>query len=213
MKNELLYKKILASIVFLIIIGYLLSIHWFWISGILIIIWLSFIFTSKEQFEKIELENNSKKKIPKADYKMTIDLDKIALKAIYDNEPIGMYNMTKSEFYKKNHFYELSDYHFLLGVCFQGRYNEFKHHKNEIENKQTLFNKPISKKTFDLFNNHKIDLEKACLIAKKYDEMKITDIRVKETVGEYFDRKISKNKTYMKIFVKINKFDYEKYYK
>ena len=155
-------------------------------------------------------ENNGK-------LKRQVSLDSSKPTHKVKNREIGMYNMNLSDFYKKNYNLEnintslLTDYHFFLGVCFQGRYNEFKEVFNSIEKESSLYNNYLEFKVKEYILSQREDLKRACLIAKQQGDKGIgMDMKVNESVGEYFDRKIQKNKTFMKIFDDINNNDFEK---
>ena len=87
---------------------------------------------------------------------------------------------------------------------------EFKEVFKGIEKENSLYNSHLKSEHKEYILNQKEDLKKACLIAKKQDEKGIgMDMKVGESVGEYFDRKIQKSKVFMRIFNDINNNNFE----
>lgn len=204
MENGIRAKKIIGTLTLL----FFATISFFnsWnIAGIVLIILAIILATGKP-----EQKNNSNDKNKNRTSEKRKNLKQNS------KRKIGMYNMDLSDYYKKNYDLDnvnanlLADYHFFLGVCFQGRYDELKENYKSIEKESLLYYSNLSDKNREFVLNQKEDLKKACLIAKKHDKKGIgMDMKVGETVGEYFDRTIQKSKTFMKIFDEINSTNYE----
>jgi len=191
MKNQILFKKVLATITFSIIIIILLSNSIYWASIILFIILINFLFTNNKEFYNLNKKRDKSKKLNRH--------------SMIRN--IGMYNMKKSETYDNQ---LLKNIHYFLGVTFQGRFEEFENLIWEILNEKTIYGVPINNNIQNIFIENKDRLITACKIAKKYDDKIGYDLKESETIGEYFDRKIEKNKKFMEIFTYINNIDFEK---
>jgi len=200
MEKKTKTKKILGTITFSLFIIICLLNEWYIIAGILAFL-IIVLLTGKETNENTKEIINSEPSKPNPKF---------------EKQEIGMYNMNLSDYYKKNYKLEnidtnlLTDYHFFLGVCFQGRYDEFKEVFKGIEKENSLYNSHLKSEHKEYILNQKEDLKKACLIAKKQDEKGIgMDMKVGESVGEYFDRKIQKSKVFMRIFNDINNNNFE----
>ncbi len=121
---------------------------------------------------------------------------------------IGMYFMElRTELRKKNVEIEngflLQEYYYILGCASQGRLDEMK---------ERILDSDAVLGTF--FATYNKQLMKMAKIAKEVDEIPIGyDLKNGESIGEYFDRKISKRPAFMKEFEFFKNFDIQQYLK
>ena len=126
---------------------------------------------------------------------------------IKNKEPIGMYFMNlHSELQKKyretENFYFLDEYYYLLGCASQGRLDEVKEIIANTEDE-------LLKTFLDSFEPQILKMAK---ISKEVDDKPIgNDMKNGESIGEYFDRKISKRPTFMKEYEFFKNFDIHKF--
>ncbi len=120
---------------------------------------------------------------------------------------IGGYFFEKSEFIRKNrsnipNSQLLMDYYWILGCATQGRVDETKKGIKEANNT------PLQ--TF--FDSYKPQVMKMAKIAKEVDDKPIGyDLKNGESIGEYFDRKVSKRPAFMKEFEFFKNFNIEEF--
>lgn len=109
---------------------------------------------------------------------------------------VGMYFMNLHQTLEKNRSEipnkkVLLDYYWTLGCASQGRVNEVKAMFKECKNT------PLEK----VFNQYSPQILKMAKIGKEVDDKPIGhDLKNGESVGEYFDRKVSKRPAYMTEF-------------
>ncbi len=176
--------------------------------------WLEKMINKLDEAEaknKLEAEKE-KSDIQSYDYKMVVDVDKIAMKYLNEfgkeylkteTSKIGMYHMEKYEAVQRDH--SVSDniraFHWLMGIVCQGRAEEFHDIQQQILDESCVYKDKVDDNFVTWFKANSPILIKALMIAKKYEDAEIGyDIKVGETLGQYFDKKISKNKTFMKIY-------------
>lgn len=151
---------------------------------LIFVVALSLIKAGKTSNIKINIENNSN-----------------------NNIAIGMYFMDIFDQLKKSRDYSetnrlLQDYYWILGCASQGRTDEVK--QLIKESKET----PLS----HFFDIYKPQIMKMSKIAKEVDDKPIGyDLKNGESIGEYFDRKVSKRPAFMKEFEFFKSFDIESF--
>lgn len=158
---------------------------------------------TQKKVDKMEAEEEAEQKADKIVYERKIDESKKNLLNSEIND-IGMYHFKRYEVIKRD--YSVDDkvraFHYLLAIVFQGRIEEFKDIEKQIKEENCVFENKVNKAFIDWFKNNKPKLIKALKIAEKYENQDIGyDYKVGETIGEYTNRKIRKNKTFMGIYL------------
>lgn len=100
--------------------------------------------------------------------------------------------------------YLLSDYYFMLGCACQGRIKEVQDCYEELILNQS------NKKFIEHIALIKPSLMKMGKIAKRIDDSDMEDLKIGESVGEYFNRKVLNSKVFMREYHYLKSFDYDK---
>jgi hypothetical protein len=124
-------------------------------------------------------------------------------KPLFNKQEFGMYNMNLHEYYYKNRHnnernFLLHIFNYAIALAFQAREREFDY-LFEDSIKQTN-----NKKFIEFMDSIKPELKKIIKISNKIDNSDANDMRVGESIGEYFDRKIKRNKKAMEIYNILN---------
>lgn len=120
---------------------------------------------------------------------------------------IGMYFMDQyAATQKRRDIFEIKhdllEYYFLLGLASQGR-------TSEITETYIRAEKDFNKAFVDFLNEIKPRLLKMNKVSEKVAQMRITDIKSGESVGEWQNRKVKPHKTFMDEFEYFKNFDIE----
>ena len=140
------------------------------------------------------------------------------IQAELDPSEVGMFNMQISSVYKRNYNRKdidpqlHQDIHFFLGICFQGRYDEFLTAVEDIK-EGYLYHSNLNKLAKNFLNKYLDKLELACQIY-----LDIYDVKIRRghpeydpnlSISEMRDAVARSNENYMSIFQLINSFDLE----
>ena len=132
----------------------------------------------------------------------------------HSRNEIGMYNMKSSEYYNKQ-FKETGDemfqflykYNYLIALGCQGRMDELEYQYHQIN-----ADSKISNNFKILMERSRDSIFKIAKIADKLDQSEM-NTRNNETLGQYMDRRLSNNKTFMIHYNALNDFDFQKHYR